>query len=86
MMSWCVNSGSSAAPLCAISRVGANRSSRASNEAWSDVGIASASPDPSCVAIASLRQDAALDYRLGQLLDEQRHAVGTPDDLVGVGG
>jgi hypothetical protein len=33
--------------------------------------------------IARLRHDAALDYRLGQLLDEQRHAVGTLDDLVG---
>ena len=35
------------------------------------------------VVIAGVREHAALEHGLGQLLDEQRHAVGALDDLVG---
>ena len=35
------------------------------------------------VAVARVREQARLEHRLGQLLDEQGHAVGLGDDLRG---
>ena len=35
------------------------------------------------VTITGVREHAAFDYSLGQFFDEQRHAVGAVDDLVG---
>ena len=35
------------------------------------------------IVVAGFREHAALDHGLGQLLDEQRHAIGAIDDLVG---
>ena len=35
------------------------------------------------VALAGFGEDATLDHSLGQLLDEQRDAIGAIDDLVG---
>jgi hypothetical protein len=37
------------------------------------------------VMVARFGDDAAFDHGLGQLLDEQRHAIGAVDDLVGNG-
>ena len=34
------------------------------------------------VAVAGIGEQAGLEHRLGQLLDEQRHAVGARDDLL----
>jgi hypothetical protein len=47
----CENERPGAGAICATSRVGASRSSRASSEAWSDVGIASGATGPVVIAL-----------------------------------
>ena len=72
-----------AAPICSTSRAEPSRSTRAINEACSVVGIASGCSRPvEHVAVVVLVQLLAFQHGLGQLLDEQRHAVGALDDLV----
>src|SRR5215469_17143222 len=86
LISSCENERPSAAPICATSRVGARRSSRANSEAWSVVGMAKGATAPTIpnhrIPVVSRRHQSALDNGFGQFLDKQRHAVGTIDDLV----
>ena len=61
---------------------GARRSSRAISESCSVAGMANGGSGPQRVAVARVPEQAGLEHRLGQLLDEQRHAVGLGDDLI----
>ncbi len=71
------------APIWMTSFTGARRSRRATSESRSDVGMASAGSGlVQRVLIAVLVQQSRLQHRLGQLLDEQRHAVGVGHDLL----
>ena len=63
-----------AAPICSTSRAEPSRSTRAISEACSVVGMAS--------CCAGWSSSFAFEHRLGQFLDEQRHAVGALDDLL----
>src|SRR5262249_58461622 len=46
-------------------------------------GWRAAAPIPSPLAIARIHEQATFNYSFGQLLNEQRHTIGTIDDLVG---
>ena len=61
-----------------------HRSSRASSEACRLAGIVASRHQPRRgIAAAGIGQHPALDDRLGQFLDKQRHPVGAVDDLRG---
>ena len=71
------------APIWTMSFTGARRSSRASSESRSEVGMASdGQRGLQRVLIARLAQQSRLEHRLGQLLDKQRHPVGVRHDLL----
>ena len=76
------NSRPMAAPICATSLTRASRSRRASSESCSVAGIASGGRGRELVVVAGVAKQAGLEHRLGQLLDEQRHAVGLGHDLL----
>ena len=70
------------APICATSLTGARRSRRAISESCSVAGSRAAAAARELVAIAGVRQQARFQHGLGQLLDEQRDAVGAHHDLL----
>ena len=75
------NSRPIAAPVCATSlAAGPSRSSRAISEACKVAGTDNAGCGTADSAAARLR--AGFEHRLGQFLDEQRHAVGALGDLL----
>ena len=63
-----------AAPICSTSRAEPSRSTRDISEACSVVGNGE--------LLRRLVELLAFQHRLGQFLDEQRHAVGALDDLL----
>ena len=77
------NSRPIAAAAWATGFTGARWSSRAVSESCRDAGIASGAGRAGQLPPVDLvRELAALQHRLGELLQEQRHAVGLGDDLV----
>ena len=71
------------APIWATSRIGASRSSRAISESRKRGGNGERRQRAvENVTIARVTQQLRLQHRLGQLLDEQRHAVGVSQDLL----
>ena len=75
------NSRPMIAPTWATSFAGASRSRRDISESCSVDGMASGGSGPQAPAVGRVVEQAGLHHGLGQLLDEQRHAVGLGDDL-----
>ena len=76
------NSRPITAPICATSLPPASRSSRAISDPCSELGTTTGARRPRCHDIAVGVGRAARQHGLGQLLDEQRHAVRVGDDLI----
>jgi hypothetical protein len=80
LISACENWRPTAAPICATSRTGARRSSRASSEAFSEFGIASAGNGPAAVYRAPASVSTPLSTTA--LVSSSMKAVGAGKDLL----
>jgi hypothetical protein len=84
LISSCENCRPRAAAICATSLVGARRIEPRQERLLERCRDRRRSNRTRChVPVAGFYEQAALDHGLGQFLDEQRHAIGPIDDLVG---